>query len=183
MDRRQRKTRTAIFHAFTELLAQKSFEKMTVEEIITLADVGRATFYAHFETKEYLLKEYCRELFCHLFDNLSPEPHKHRHIFSCEEHDSVFLHLVKHLENNDNQILKLFAGQNHELFLRYFNENLYELVTANLHLFAQRKAKNLPEDLWICHIASTFTQTLRWWLEHGKQEPPETITEYFFKLV
>ena len=68
MDRRQKKTRNAIFKAFTTLLSQKDFAHITVGEIIELADVGRATFYAHFETKDFLLKEFSQELFCHVFD-------------------------------------------------------------------------------------------------------------------
>ena len=67
MDRRQRKTREAIFKAFTELLSQKNFDQITVGEIIESADIGRATFYSNFETKDYLLKEFCKELFCHIF--------------------------------------------------------------------------------------------------------------------
>lgn len=42
MDRRQRKTREAIFKAFTELLSEKDFNQITVGEIIDNADVGRA---------------------------------------------------------------------------------------------------------------------------------------------
>ncbi|MBO5409583.1 MAG: TetR/AcrR family transcriptional regulator [Clostridia bacterium] len=183
MDRRQRKTRAAIFQAFTELLSEKSFDKMTVEEIIKRADVGRATFYAHFETREYLLKELCHELFCHIFDAVSPTPSDHRHIFACEEHDSVFLHLIKHLEKNDNHVLKLFAGKNNELFLGYFKRGLRELVKANLSMFARRKSDFLPEDLWITHITSTFVETIRWWIDNGKQESAESVAEYFFGLV
>ena len=52
MDRRQQKTRGAIFVAFEELLRTKRAEQITVGEIIQRADVGRATFYAHFETKD-----------------------------------------------------------------------------------------------------------------------------------
>ena len=183
MDRRQKKTRIAIFQAFTELLSEKSFAKMTVEEIINRADVGRATFYAHFETKEYLLKELSNELFCHLFDSLSPTPTNHQHIFSCEGTDSVFLHLIKHLKQNDNHILKLFSGQNSELFLGYFKANLYELVAANLSLFSHRKSEDLPEDLWISHIVTTFTQTLGWWMKNGMKESAERVEQYFFLLV
>ena len=68
MDRRQRKTREAIFAALIALLSQKDFAQITVGEIIDRADVGRATFYAHFDSKDLLLRELCQELFCHLFD-------------------------------------------------------------------------------------------------------------------
>lgn len=179
MDRRQKRTREAIFQAFTGLLSEKSFEKITVGEILERADVGRATFYAHFETKDFLLKELCEELFCHIFDSVSKPETQHRHIFTCEEGDSVFLHLLKHLKNNDNNILKLLVGQNNELFLQYFKKGLLRLIKSQLSLFEERKSTLLPEDFWINHIASTFVETVRWWVDHGMKESPETVAEYF----
>ena len=97
MDRRQRKTREAIFRAFTELLSQKDFHQITVGELIDRANVGRATFYAHFETRDFLLKEFCEELFCHLFDTENHAGSEHHHIFECSGSESVFLHLLQHL--------------------------------------------------------------------------------------
>ena len=138
MDRRQRKTREAIFTAFTELLSKKSFDEITVGEIIERADVGRATFYSHFETKAFLLKSFCEELFCHLFDAME-ENHAHKHIFDCDAPNSVFLHLFKHLEKNDNNILVLLSSPNNELFLKYFKDTLKILVKSQLRLFENRK--------------------------------------------
>ena len=179
MDRRQRKTREAIFKAFTELLSHKDFEHITVGEIIVLADVGRATFYAHFETKDFLLKALCEELFCHVFDAVSKE-NKHHHIFECDAPDSVFLHLFQHLQKNDNHILELLSSRNNTLFLQYFKENLMQLIETQLPALEMKNQEKLPKSFRVNHIASTFVETVRWWLEHGKKETPETITEYFF---
>lgn len=183
MDRRQRRTREAIFNAFTELLSKKDFTQITVGEIICKADVGRATFYSHFETKDYLLKEFCEELFCHIFDTASNEETGHKHIFNCDGSDSVFLHLFEHLQKNDNNILALLSSQNNELFLKYFRSNLEVLIESQLSIFESRRDNDLPDSFWKNYIVSTFVETLKWWINSGMKETPETITEYFYKVI
>ena len=168
MDRRQRKTRNAIFEAFISLLKEKSFDKITVGEIIEKADIGRATFYAHFETKDFLLKELCGELFCHIFD--------------CSAPDSVYLHLFEHLYKNDNRILDLFSCPNNDLFLRYFKSGLTQLIKSQRDEIAVRDNKT-PEELAVNHIASTFVETVRWWVENRMKEKPEQIHTYFTELI
>ncbi len=183
MDRRQRKTREAVFKAFTELLSEKNVNQITVGEIIERADIGRATFYAHFETKDYLLKELCEELFCHIFDVAEGHTKEHKHIFDCDAPDSVFLHLFQHLKKNDNNILDLLSCRNNELFLRYFKEGLVKLVSSQLNIFTDKKSEQLPDDFRINHIASTFVETVRWWIENDMKQSPELITEYFMLTV
>ena len=183
MDRRQRKTREAIFGALIELLSVKDFSQIPVGEIIDRADIGRATFYAHFETKDFLLKELCEDLFCHIFDAAGEGSCKHRHLFECDAPESVFLHLFRHLLKNDNHILELLSSKNDELFLRYFKAGLHKLVKTNLEQFAARKSERLPESLWVDHICSAFVETVRWWILHGMKESPEIVTEYFYLMV
>ena len=182
MDRRQRKTREAIFHAFLNLLSEKDFEHITVGEIINTADIGRATFYAHFETKDFLLKELCAELFCHIFD-AAEENSTHKHIFDCDAPDSVFLHLFKHLQKNDNHILELLSSQNNSLFLTYFKEGLLQLICSHQTVLHPSNMQNLPDELWTNHVANTFIETITWWLEHKKQESIETLYHYFLSLL
>lgn len=183
MDRRQRRTREAIFGAFTDLLSKKEFHQITVGEIIDRADIGRATFYSHFETKDFLLKAFCEELFCHIFDTENNAENAHRHIFDCSGADSVFLHLFRHLQNNDNNILALLSSQNNALFLGYFRSNLELLVESQLSLFEARKHEAVPDSFWKNHIVSTLTETLKWWIDNGMQESPETITAYFLQVI
>jgi AcrR family transcriptional regulator len=183
MDRRQRKTRNAIFEAFIGLLSEKNYNQITVGQVIERADIGRATFYAHFETKEFLLKALCEELFAHIFEAEAGDDTAHTHIFDCDAPDSVFLHLFQHLQKNDNNILDLLSCQNNELFLRYFKDNLERLVERQRFLFDARKAPELPDTFWIDHISSTFVETVRWWIENNRKQSPELITKYFFLAV
>lgn len=177
MDRRQKKTRNAIFEAFIQLLGEGDYAKLTVGQIIDRADVGRATFYAHFETKEFLLKELCRELFDHVFEDHGSD------LFHCDAPDSVFLHLFQHIGRNDSNILRLLRCRNNELFLSYFKENLARVLQNRLPLFEHRRDRRLPEDFWVDHICATFTQTLRWWVEKGMIQSPQQITDYFMLAV
>lgn len=182
MDRRQRKTRNAIFTAFISLLSEKNYNRITVGDIIERADIGRATFYAHFETKDFLLKELCDELFCHIFDCITGEGEKHSHIFTCYAPDSIFLHLFQHIQNNDNRLLSLLSCSNNELFLSYFKNGLINIV-RNQGLATEKATKeNLSEDFIINHIASTFVETTRWWIENKMSLSPEEITGYFLAV-
>lgn len=181
MDRRQRKTREAIFNAFIFLLSKKNYSSITVGEIIEVADIGRATFYSHFETKDFLLKDLCAELFDHIFnsENEIDKPN----IFNCDSNDSAFLHLFKHIKKNDNNICKLLSSKNNDLFLEYFRGEVKHLIIKHLWLFKDKKPTNIPEDFWISHLTSTLIETLKWWIENKMKLSPETITEYFFMLV
>lgn len=183
MDRRQRKTRDSIFRAFIYLLSIKNFNSITVEEIIKIADVGRATFYAHFETKDYLLKDLCEELFEHVFDSERKEIEDKSNIFSCDSTDAVFLHLFKHVKNNDNNIYKLLSSKNNELFWEYFKAELKSFILKNKFIFADKKPNNIPEDFWINHVTSTFIETLRWWIDNKMKTTPEVLSDYFLTLV
>lgn len=179
MDRRQRKTREAIFKAFSELLSEKNVNRITVGDIIERADIGRATFYAHFETKDFLQKELCEELFCHIFDSMTEVPNGHRHIFDCDAPDSVYLHLSRHLQKNDNNILELLSGENNEMFLMYFKSGLADLIRNCREPAESPLFEGLPEDYLINHISSTFVETVRWWIKNNCCQSPEEIADYF----
>ena len=183
MDRRMRKSREAIFSSFINLLSQKSFSQITVADIIDGADVGRGTFYAHFETKDFLLKELCRELFCHISDLAEKGDSNHRHIFFCDTDEPVFLHLLRHLTKNDNNILELLSGQNNELFLSYFKSELIKLTEISLSDFSLGKKNELPKEFLINHIACTFVETVNWWIREKMKQSPEEIYRYFLTVI
>ena len=54
-DRRVQRTRRLLHKALMSLILEKKYESITVQEILDRADVGRSTFYMHFQDKDELL--------------------------------------------------------------------------------------------------------------------------------
>ncbi|HEX9012680.1 MAG TPA: TetR family transcriptional regulator [Anaerolineaceae bacterium] len=63
VDPRVKRTRKLINQAFVDLMNEKGFQAITVQDIADRAEVNRATFYAHYEDKYDLLDRYVREGF------------------------------------------------------------------------------------------------------------------------
>src|SRR2546430_13862143 len=54
VDRRIRRTRDRLGDALLELVKEKGFDAVTVQEVLDRAQVGRSTFYAHYRDKDDL---------------------------------------------------------------------------------------------------------------------------------
>ena len=177
MDRRQQKTRAAIFKAFTSLLTEKHYNQITVQNIIDAANVGRTTFYSHFETKDDLLKSLCEELFGHIISRVADTSHP---LYS-DSPDSVFCHLLQHLQENSNNILGLLSCESSEIFLRYFRESLSELVKNQLQ--NNQLGSEIPQDFLINHITGSFVEMVFWWIRGGRKQTPEELDRYFRTVI
>ena len=68
LDPRIKRTRQLLHRAFNELLAEKSFEEITVHDIAERSTVNRATFYDHFPDKFALLEDIIADSFRAMLD-------------------------------------------------------------------------------------------------------------------
>lgn len=175
MDRRQKKTREAIFSAFSRLLEKKSYNRITVQDIIDEADIGRSTFYAHFETKDELLNSMCRQIFGHIFSNVLKA--EKTHDFS-EENKTLtdkLTHLLYHLKEQKKDIIRVLSGESGDLFLRYFKMYLAELFTE----YKTVTDIEAPEDFVMNHYVSSFAETVKWWADKDMRYSPEEVAAFY----
>jgi len=63
LDPRVKRTRSLILQSFSDILAEKGFDAITVQDVTDKAQVNRATFYAHFQDKYALLDYWVQQEF------------------------------------------------------------------------------------------------------------------------
>ena len=177
MDRRQRKTRAAIVSAFTRLLENKSYSSLTVQDIIDEADIGRTTFYAHFETKDELLKAICSDIFDHVFSHEVMSEDKH----DFSDHNSFrdrLTHILYHLREKQENISGILSGESGEIFMRFFKEYLCSIFDGQLTV-----QDGIPKEYRLHHAVSSYAETVLWWLKGHSEYTPEQVCEFYFRSV
>ena len=174
MDRRQKRTRKAVYDALARLLEHKSYSNITVQDIIDEADVGRSTFYAHFETKDELLKSLCSEIFDHVFSQDLAKENTHDFSQGKKDLNEEITHILYHLLDNSRYIKPIVSSESGEIFMRYFKEYLTPVFEGEL-----KKIKSkVPDDYMLNHLVCGFAETVRWWVTHDSFSPEE-ISGFF----
>ena len=175
MDRRQAKTRKAVFQAFAELLEEKGYPDITVQDIIDRADIGRSTFYSHFEAKEDLLNVLCESIFEHAF---SKHPGKEdTHDFSEKEGLKAELtHALYHLGEHRGYVKSILSSESGDVFMRYFKNHLREVFGRD----SGPVPDGIPRDYAVEHSVCWFAETVRWWMDN-EEYSPEEVTGLFWR--
>lgn len=179
MDRRQKKTRDAIFRAFGRLSERKRYERITVQEIIDEADIGRSTFYAHFETKDELLRAMCTDIFHHVFTEELPQENEETASDSRKSLELKLGHILYHLRENKINVKGLLSGESGAIFLAYFKDYMKDFFARYMDLFQV----HIPKDYLLNHLVGSFAETVKWWVTQDMAISPERMAEYYITVI
>lgn len=204
VDRRVRKTRKLLQDALIELVAEKGYEAVTIQEILDKANVGRSTFYAHFQDKDQLLHSILDRL-----DELF-EQHKKQVLEATKNFGKIDMTDIS-LGPSPTLSLFQFVGQNHRFFKAMlgnrgygiFAKPVYDYVFAHIHgiftklihddVFAhlhepfkvlrlQEKFGPLESEIAAHYFVSALMGILVWWVEKDMPCTTEEIDRLFREL-
>ncbi len=176
MDRRQIKTRKAIIGAFTELLEEKGYSAITIQDIVDRADIGRSSFYSHFDAKDDLLNGLCEGIFDHVFSGGGKEA---THDFSgSRDLGDELTHILYHIREKKDSIRSILSSESGDVFMKYFRLHLKDLFSRN----AVSVPEGIPEDYVISAGAGSFSEAVRWWIDNDNYSPEE-IAGFFLESI
>ncbi|MBQ7250206.1 MAG: TetR/AcrR family transcriptional regulator [Bacilli bacterium] len=182
MDKRILKTKAAIYSSLADLLLEKDFDDLSVEDILERSGVSRSTFYAHFKTKGDVLDSISRNIFDHVFSHgLSKE---HSHDFSAAsifEYETFFVHILYHLKDEEKLIHAILLSSCKQRFFKDLREKMTSLVHHCIHdgLFTR---KDVPEDYQVRSIVESFLSLIEYWFATNLAETPEKTASYFIAI-
>jgi len=174
VDRRQRKTREAVFAAFTGLLQERPYSSITVQEILDRADVGRSTFYAHFETKDALVVALCAEIADHVFSDESTSEATHDFSGAGRNVEAEVTHILYHIQESRPYLEGLLKSGSGELFMAELRRRVADELAPEL----SAGIEGVPTDYLANHVACDFAETVRWWMR-SPQYSPEEVCRFF----
>ncbi len=155
-------------------MAQGHYSQVTVAQIIERADIGRSTFYAHFETKDDLTEQIGAEMFDHIFEGVDADCRTHVHL-QTPDLKGRLAHLLYHLRDAHSGVAGKLLMEGEPHFTQYFRGKLAELFETDLPPIAG----GMPEDLQCALLVSSFCQAVTWWFEGGCADAPETVAGWY----
>jgi AcrR family transcriptional regulator len=181
-DRRVRRSRRLLQDALLEMILEKGYDKVTVQDILDRADVGRATFYAHFRDKDDLLvsgseqlREVLREQMSAFLAAGNQQP---------TERLLVTRVLFEHAARNRQLYRALIGNRGGGVILRQAQRDLTALFREHLDQAAaqQRVQPAAPVEIVVQYVVGALLALLTWWLDNDLSYSPAQMSAAFHRI-
>ena len=169
-----------IYEAVASLIKEKDYSKITNTDIIKEANISRSTFYIYFKNKDQIFIHICDDIYNHIFSHsLKKEKHHDFSKDAPEELKHIIIHSFYHFLEDRELILSILNSGASSIFLNQLRKRVKPLVNS---LIEKKMIGNndIPLDIKVHQYVNGYTALLQYYLRHGNDISPETVSEYYF---
>ena len=186
IDRRIQRTHQLLFEALIELVLEKGYDKITVQDITDRANVARTTFYLHFKDKEELLMNGIKTIFEEYLEkvvgDLSQDDESgYDNLIKVADNPKDFEHIAKYAD-----FYRIMLGpQGSAVFVHSFRNYLRDVFQEQLLplLKPANSEPKMPIDLITTASVNTQIGIYIWWLQNDLQPPPQVMAQWSSMLM
>lgn len=154
-DRRVQRTRHLLQDAFVELILEKGYATVTIQDILDRANVGRSTFYVHYRDKEDLLSS--------LFESLHGAFEEHAKLGA---QVNLPLIIITHVERQHRLFKVLLGKKSSGKHLSDMREYLLRYTRSVVKTYSKAKLPAYQFEAVAQYIANAFLALLVWWIDN-----------------
>lgn len=170
LDRRIVRTRKLLSNALIQLILEVGFDNITIRQLTDTADIGYATFYRHFDSKDELLELALVSTIQEFERSVSPDmTHK-------EESLAFFQHILEHRRAYE---AGLQIPRDHPAMRAVFEY----MATVVATRYQTRCDGGVPFEIAVNHLVVSASEFIRWFLENESVYSLEQVAEAYDALV
>jgi len=167
-DRRIQRTRAALRSALLELLPERDWEALTVQDVCERANIGRSTFYLHFRNKE--------ELLAGSLDDLRQALQGGGTVAEAGRHPAGLRFLpglLEHIQQQRRLCRAVFGRRSGHVVQQQFRDMLIRLVRDDLVAEAAgpRADADWQQEAAVRFLAGALVEYLAWWVDARTLRP------------
>jgi AcrR family transcriptional regulator len=176
-DRRSKRTYRLVNVALAELLMEKPYHEILVQDILDRAGIGRTTFYAHYFDKADVLDNMIAELLETYTEQIVHSDAQERIVPSLE----LFRHIYE--RHQHQQLQAIMHGHAGERLWEAMQTALCKAIEpALVRYHANDGSLSMPLPVVSQYLSGAFLTVLEWWLAADMPYPPEHIESIFQQL-
>lgn len=173
MDRRIARTRRLLAEALVELVNEQRYENITIRDITDRADIGYATFFRHYESKDILMLE----VVTGIVSELESFQASHDEDYFTREGRYFFQHVAANAALYRNIL-------DNAAFARKLRERVAIIVLGHLTNRADEiQTPHIPTEIAAQHMASSVLGLMDWWLFNRQPYTVDQMAEFYARLV
>ncbi len=180
-ERRRLQTRKLLIETTMQLVLEKGYDAISIQEITDRADLGRGTFYIHFKDKEEVVWTAFREL----FQELEREAHQQLDRNTPQVEYYGLLRIFCHADKNRDLYRVMLGGRGSALLTARAQDFLAQAFLHDIRTAPKPPEVNfnLPEEFEAQMLAGMISRLLFWWLETRNDYSAEQMAGMTYKAL
>jgi len=171
VDPRVSRTKELFENALLDLMEEKEYNKITVQEIAKRSTLNRATFYLHYYDKEELLQTYLDDALEAMEDSVKIPEVEFKYL-SHEPHP-VFIRMFEQMMKH-GRFYKIMLADNK---VPYFSSHVIHIIerfvrSGSDYLRKDGIEQTVPQEIAVAYISSAYLGVIIWWLKNDMPYTP-----------
>ena len=176
-DRRVQRTRELLQKALMDLIGERGYDAITIQDIADRANIGRTTFYLHYNSKDELFMN-CHEA---IVGGFQFGPFSREELLLPEAPPGM-VSALRHLEAARTLLYPIFLGKDSLLIIRQIRDRSAQDIEASLRASFTEDDSAIPFDVLANYVAGARIALVQWWLEKRRPYTLENLAQAFHLL-
>ncbi|MBZ0301758.1 MAG: TetR/AcrR family transcriptional regulator [Anaerolineae bacterium] len=177
LDRRVQRTRALLRSALIQLVDEKGYDAVTIQDITERANLGRTTFYLHYESKDDLMLDHHADF----ASQLTLRAMSTDELMGDNPPDDLEA-LLQELADHKQIYFALMRARHIDMVKRGIQRQMADNLLGNLRRAYPDREPLLAIDMLTNYIAGAYFSMIDWWLTNRTERSAKDVATLLHRL-